>query len=260
MKKNTIKVTPKITLVGAGPGDPELLTVKGLKAIQNANVVLYDALANEALLAEAPKDSLKIFVGKRAGNHRYKQDEINLLMVQHAYSHGHVVRLKGGDSFVFGRGHEELEFAKSFNIETTVVPGISSCIAAAELQEVPLTRRGLNESFWVMTATTSAGKLSNDVRLAARSSATLVILMGMRKLPEIVEIFKALNKEETPIMLIQNASRENERKVLGTIDDIITKATAAKIGTPGIIIIGDVVKLHPELNYEYVLSNVNKSA
>ncbi len=260
MKNNKLKITPKITLVGAGPGDPELLTIKGLKAIQNANVVLYDALVNEALLAEAPKDGLKIFVGKRAGNHHYKQDEINLLMVQYAYLHGHVVRLKGGDSFVFGRGHEELEFAKNFNIETTVVPGISSCIAAAELQEVPLTRRGLNESFWVMTATTSAGKLSNDVRLAARSSATLVILMGMRKLPEIVALFKDLDKGETPIMLIQNASRENERKVLGSIDDILPKATAAQIGTPGIIIIGDVVKLHPELNYEYVLSNVNKSA
>ncbi len=242
----------KISLVGAGPGDPELITLKALKAIQQADVILYDALVNEAILEEASPNCIKIFVGKRAGKHSYKQDEINLLMVQNAYLHGHVVRLKGGDAFVFGRGHEELEFARAFNIETALIPGISSSIAVPELQEVPLTRRGINDSFWVMTATKSSGKLSGDIQLAAQSSATLVILMGIRKLPQIVNIFKELKKEKTPVMIVQNGSRSNEQFVVGTIEDIVAKANAANIGTPGIIVIGEVVKLHPSLNYELV--------
>ena len=187
----TNKKQPKITLVGAGPGDPELITVKGLKAIQSADVILYDALANPALINEAPQDALKIYVGKRAGKHKLKQEEINLLLVQSAFLHGHAVRLKGGDSFVFGRGHEEIEFARAFDIPTSIVPGISSCIAVPELQEVPLTRRGLNESFWVITATTRSGKLSKDMSLAAQSTATVVVLMGMRKLPEIMRMFRS---------------------------------------------------------------------
>ncbi|MEM9917198.1 MAG: uroporphyrinogen-III C-methyltransferase [Bacteroidota bacterium] len=246
MKTETIH--PKITLVGAGPGDPELMTMKGMKALWSADVVLYDALVNPALLEEAPADAVKIYVGKRASNHRYSQDEINLMMVQFAFTHGHVVRLKGGDSFVFGRGHEELQFAKAFDIETSVVPGISSCIAVAELQEVPLTRRGLNESFWVLTGTTRSGALSNDISLAAQSSATAVILMGMRKLPEIAAVFALHGKKDTPAMVIQSGSMPEERVVLGTVQDIAQKVAQEKMGSPGIIIIGEVVQLHPALN------------
>lgn len=243
------KIQPKITLVGAGPGDPELLTIKGLRALQSANVILYDALVNPELLKEAPKNALRVYVGKRANNHRYSQDEINLLIVQYAYTHGHVVRLKGGDSFVFGRGHEELSFASAFGIEVSVVPGISSCIAVPELQQVPLTCRGVNESFWVMTATTSSGNLSNDVKIAATSSATVVILMGMRKLSEIMKVFALNGKEETPVMVIQNGSREDENYALGTVKTIAEKVAQKGLGTPGIIVIGEVVKLHPELNF-----------
>ena len=244
--KNTIHA--KITLVGAGPGDPELLTIKGLKALQSADVILYDALVNPKLLEEAPENTLRIYVGKRANNHRYSQDEINLLMVQSAYSHGHVVRLKGGDSFVFGRGHEELAFASAFDIDVSVIPGISSCIAAPELQQVPLTRRGINESFWVMTATTSSGEMSKDVAIAATSSATVVILMGIRKLPEIMKVFEANGKTDTPVMVIQNGSREDENCALGTVKTIAEKVAQKGLNTPGIIVIGEVVKLHPKLN------------
>src|SRR5690606_19391839 len=122
-------LSPKITLVGAGPGDPELLTIKALKAIQKASVILYDALSNEAILAEASANAVKVYVGKRAGQHSYKQSEINLLLVQYAFRYGEVVRLKGGDPFVFGRGYEELEYAESFGIEVDVIPGISSSIS-----------------------------------------------------------------------------------------------------------------------------------
>lgn len=236
--------TKKLTLVGAGPGDPELLTLKGLRALQNADVVLYDALANPELLDFAPESALKVFVGKRAGHHRYSQEEINQLIVQYAFSHGHVVRLKGGDAFVFGRGHEEIEYADIFGIESEVVPGISSCIAVPELQKVPLTRRGVNESFWVMTGTTRGGKLSQDIAVAAQSSATVVILMGMKKLFAISRIFEKAGKRDMPIMVIQNGSRNEEKMVLGTVRTIVERVREAGIGAPGIIVIGEVVRLH----------------
>lgn len=246
---------PRITLVGAGPGDPDLITLKGLKAIQTADVLLYDALVNPTLLEEAPKNALKIYVGKRGGKRSTSQDDINLLLVQCAYSHGHVVRLKGGDSFVFGRGHEEMDFVESFNIPVEIVPGISSCIAVPELQAVPLTRRGVNESFWVMTATTRYGKLSKDIAIAAQSSATVVILMGLQKLKEIRQCFLDAGKSQTPIMVIQNGSTKQEKFVLGTINNIEKEVKKENLGTPAIIVIGDVVALHPELREKILVRN-----
>ena len=246
-----MKADPKITLVGAGPGDPELITVKGLKALQTADVVLYDALSNPALLAEAPANALKVYVGKRANKHRYKQEEINLMLVQYAFSHGHVVRLKGGDPFIFGRGHEELEYVESFGIEAHVVPGISSSISVPELQGVPLTRRGINESFWVITGTTSSGEISKDIALAAQSSATVVILMGMRKLEEISRLFIAQGKGITPAMIIQNGSLPTEQMVHGTVSTISKLVQEEGLGAPAIIVIGEVVDLLPERMEEF---------
>ncbi len=249
----------QFTLVGAGPGDPDLITLKGVKALAKADIVLYDALANKALLEYAPRNAEKIFVGKRAGNHRLSQDEINLLIVQKVLQGNHVVRLKGGDPFVFGRGHEEIEYAKAFNIETAIVPGISSCISVPELQEIPLTRRGVSESFWVITATTKHGAFSKDIAIAAQSTATVVVLMGMRKLPKIVEAFQQEGKGETPVMVVQNGSLPNERMALGTVDNIVEVVAQEGLSSPAIIVIGEVVNLHPELNYEYVNSQVQKS-
>ena len=241
----------KITLVGAGPGDTDLITVKGLKALQSADVVLYDALTNKNLLKEAP-NAIKIYVGKRANKHRYSQDEINLLLVQNAFNYGHVVRLKGGDPFIFGRGHEELMYAEAFGIPVEIVPGLSSSTALAGLQQVPLTRRGVNHSFWVMTGTTSSGELADDVKLAAQSSATIVVLMGIKKLPQIVELFKQQERSQTPVIIIQNGSLPNEKIALGTIETIEKEAKRQKVGTPGIIVIGEVVGLHPKMALEYV--------
>ncbi|HET6226852.1 MAG TPA: uroporphyrinogen-III C-methyltransferase [Bacteroidia bacterium] len=253
------KIIPRITLVGAGPGDPELITMKGIKAIASADVILYDALVNPELLKHAPKDALKIYVGKRNNQHTYTQDQINLLLVDFAFSYGHVVRLKGGDPFVFGRGHEEVAYAELFNIPTTVVPGLSSSIAVPELQGIPVTNRGTSESFWVITGTTSKGQLSNDIRLAAQSTATVVILMGLSKLQEIAEVFKAEGKQDTAVAIIQNGSLPNERIALGTVDTIVDIMTAEKLSAPAVIVIGDVVKLHTEFpvsltNWEYLLS------
>lgn len=257
-------ITSKITLVGAGPGDPDLITVKGLRAIQTADVILYDALIGKELLDFAPKHSIKMYVGKRAKKHHRKQDDINLLMVQYALLHGHVVRLKGGDPFVFGRGHEEMEYAEAFDIPVEVVPGISSSISLPELQGVPVTRRGLNESFWVLTGTTRTGELSKDVAIAAQSSATAIILMGIRKLPEIARLFTKNGKNDTPVMVIQNGSRVDEKVVVGTISTIVEQAMTAQIGTPGIIVIGEVVSLHKlfqskELTYESIISDISQT-
>lgn len=239
---NTIK--PHITLVGAGPGDPELLTIKALRALEGAKVVLYDALCNPTLLNYAKSAKHKICVGKRAGKHSYKQEDIHLLMVQYAYRYGSVVRLKGGDPFVFGRGFEEVEYAQAFGISVDVIPGISSAIAVPASQQIPVTHRGMSESFWVVTATTKNGKLSADISLAAQSSGTVVILMGLRKVEVIAEIYRELGRQDLPAMVIQNGTLENEKMVVGTIDEIPQLVKQASIATPAIIVVGQTVSLH----------------
>lgn len=236
---------PRITLVGAGPGDADLITIKGIKALKTADVVLYDALVNEEILEFAPENAIKIYVGKRSGDHSFSQDAINKLMVDYALNYGHVLRLKGGDPFVFGRGYEELYHAASFNIPATIVPGISSSIAVPGLQQIPVTHRGLSESFWVVTGTTSNGKVSADIYTAAQTNATIVVLMGVHKLAEIAQIFKNQGKDRLPVAVIQSGSTENEKIAIGTIDTIIEQVEEKKISSPALIIIGEVVSLHP---------------
>jgi uroporphyrin-III C-methyltransferase len=248
---------PKVTLVGAGPGDPDLLTIKGAKALAEANVVLYDALANEEILTYAPKKSIKIFVGKRKGCHEYTQDQINQLIVDNALTYGNVVRLKGGDSFIFGRGSEEIEYIESFGIPTFVVPGISSSIAVPANQGISLTKRGISESFWVITGTTSDRKLSKDVALAAQSSATVVILMGMSKLAQIVSLFQNVSKGEMPVAIIQNGTMPNEKLGIGTINTISKVVKDNQLSSPAIIVVGEVVRESNMLKgfYEEFVSN-----
>lgn len=239
------QINPKVTLVGAGPGDIELITLKGIKALRAADVILYDALVNKELLEYAAEEVPAIFVGKRAGNHELPQAQINELIVQSALTYGHVVRLKGGDSFVFGRGHEEIEYAQSFGIETAVVPGISSSIAVPEGQGIPLTRRGVSESFWVLTGTTRAGKLSSDLQLAAQSNATAIILMGVQKLTEITALYRQYGRGALPVAVIQNGSLPEERIVVAEVDTIVDAVQRENIGAPSVIVIGEVVRTHP---------------
>jgi uroporphyrin-III C-methyltransferase len=246
-------IHPKITLVGAGPGDIELITLKGINALKTANVVLFDALVNKELLDFAPKDAVKIYVGKRNHNHAYTQEQINTLIVDMAYTYGHVVRLKGGDSFVFGRGQEELNYANAFNIETSVVPGISSSISVPALAGIPVTHRGVSESFWVITGTTKDNQLSQDVLLAAKTNATVVILMGLGKLKEIADIFAKEGKANTAIALIQDGSLPTQKVAVGTINTIIGIAEENQIKAPAVIVIGEVVEQHQE--FEAIISN-----
>jgi uroporphyrin-III C-methyltransferase len=237
---------PRITLVGAGPGDAELITIKGMKAVQSADVVLYDALVNEDLLSFAPAHAHKVYVGKRSGEHSYSQEAVNKLMIDYAINYGHVVRLKGGDPFVFGRGYEELDFAASYSIPAQVIPGISSSIGVPGLQQIPVTHRGLSESFWVVTGTTADGNISRDLLEAAKTKATVVVLMGLHKLAEIAEVFKAEGKHRLPVALIQSGSTVNEKVVVGIVDTIVELAEENKIQAPAMMVFGEVVSLHPK--------------
>lgn len=238
-------VQPKITLVGAGPGDIELITVKGLEAVKKADVILYDALVNEELLSYAPI-AKKIFVGKRKGFKALSQEEINELLVQEALENGNVVRLKGGDSFVFGRGYEELLHAAAFGVETEVVPGISSSIAVPGLAGIPVTHRGVSNGFFVITASLSDGSLNPDLAFAAQTNATVVILMGRSKLAEITELFNSYGKGETSLAIISNGSLPNQQLVTGKVNEIANRISADVAPAPAIILIGDVVDIYHE--------------
>lgn len=232
----------RLTLVGAGPGDPELLTLKAIKALETADIVLYDALVSEAILKFIPEGVPSLAVGKRAGKHSFTQQEINELIIESAFFYGHVVRLKGGDPFVFGRATEEIDAALEYGIPYAIVPGISSALAVPASANIPVTARGISESFWVVTGTTKEGAISGDVALAAKSKATVVILMGLKKLGEIVSLFEAEGKGNTPVAVIQNGTLPNEKRVTGTVATIKSLAEQQEIGPPAIIIIGEVVK------------------
>lgn len=233
---------PRLTLVGAGPGDPGLLTVKAIETLKAADIVLYDALVAEEILACIPLGTPALPVGKRAGKHSCSQHEINELIVEFAFLYGHVVRLKGGDPFVFGRGGEEIAYALRQGIATSVVPGISSAIAVPASINIPVTSRGISESFWVVTGTTMTGAVSDDVALAARSTATVVIMMGLKQIDRIMETFAGHGKADTPVAVIQNGTLKEERSVIGTVSTIARLVENEKIQPPAIIVIGEVVK------------------
>ena len=224
-------------MVGAGPGDPDLLTIKGLKAIQKADVILYDALINPVLL-EHNLDAEKIFVGKRRGFVKKSQAQINALIVLYASRGLDIVRLKGGDPLVFGRACEELEAAKQAHIPTAVVAGIASYTGIAAQHQIPLTKRAEHESFWVVTGHTRSGKLSSDITLAAKSTATVVVLMGMRFLPEIVATFKQHKQGNHPVAVIQNGTTSAERSLVADLDTIIAKVDRYDIQNPSVLIFG----------------------
>lgn len=236
---------PKLILVGAGPGDPELISYKAVKAIQNADCILYDALVDKSLLEHASKNCEIIFVGKQKGVCQFKQEDIHDLIVNKAVEKGSVVRLKGGDPYIFGRGHEEKNHAEAHNINVEIVPGISSFYSVPELQGIPLTRRGINESFIVTTATTKDHTLSEDIIRASKMKSTVVILMGMHKLNEICNVFKEEGKSNLPVAIIYKGSTKDEKIGLGTISTIQDIVKEKELKSPSIIVVGEVAKLHP---------------
>jgi uroporphyrin-III C-methyltransferase len=235
-------IQPRLSVVGAGIGDPELITLKAVRALQSADAVLYDALVNEELLNYAPPGAAKVYVGKRRGEKAFTQEEINERIVAYAHCCGHVVRLKGGDPFVLGRGLEEMQHAQSQGIPAEYIPGVSSSIAGAGAAGIAVTARGASRGFWVLTATTDTGDLNPEIFIAAETDATVVILMGLAKIADIALAFKAAGKSDLPVAVIQNATLPEQREVFGTIADIAEKVKKFGIGSPAVIVIGEVVR------------------
>jgi len=242
--KNSIQ-EPRITLVGAGPGDPDLISLKGVKALNTADVVLYDALVNGALLNHAPEHAIKIFVGGQSDGEAFSQDAVNKLMIDYALNYGHVVRLKSGDPFVFAKGFEEINFAESYSIKTEIVPGISSAIGVPGLHKIPMIYGNMSESFWVLSGVNSKGELSSDLKGAAKSKATVVVLMGIEHIREIAAIFIAEGKDRLPVAVIENGSAHDEKTIVGVVETIAELVEDHKVSSPALLVFGDVVSLHP---------------
>lgn len=232
--------TPRLTVVGAGPGDPELITLKAIRALRDADVVLFDALANPDLLDYCLPTVEKIFVGKKGYQPSISQDAIHYLIAEKAFQKGHVVRLKGGDPFIFGRGNEEIQFAKQRGIQTAYVPGISS-IQTPGLLDIPLTARGYAEGFWVITGHTSERELSKDLTLAVQSKSTVVILMGMRHLALIQSVYQAHHRADVPALIVQAASTPQEKVGIGSAGNLVGLAASHHLTNPAVILLGPVV-------------------
>ncbi|OKH17358.1 uroporphyrinogen-III C-methyltransferase [[Limnothrix rosea] IAM M-220] len=239
----------KVYLVGAGPGDPGLFTLKGKTLLEMADVVVYDALVSEAILLMINPNAERIHAGKRRGRHSLKQEETTRILIEKAKEHAIVVRLKGGDPFVFGRGGEEMADLQAAGIPVEVVPGITSGIAAPAYAGIPLTHRGYSSSATFVTGHESVGKYRPNVNWSAiaQGSETLVIYMGVHNLPQIVpELLAGGLTPETPIALIRWGTRPDQEELLGTLGDISDKIAETGFSAPAIAIIGRVVELHPE--------------
>ncbi|WP_457612746.1 uroporphyrinogen-III C-methyltransferase [Methanocaldococcus sp.] len=235
----------KVILVGAGPGDPELITVKGLNAIKKADVIVYDNLISKDLLDYAKDNVELIYVGKRKGMHSFKQEEINKILVEKAKEGKLVVRLKGGDPFVFGRGGEEILELKKHNIPYEIIPGITSAIAVPEVAEIPITHRKVATSFTVVTGHEAEDKEKKQVNLSELNADTIVILMGITNLEKLVNdlLKNPKRNENTPVAIILEGTTENQKVIKGTLGNIVDKAKKEGIKPPGVIVVGDVVNV-----------------
>lgn len=248
----------KLILIGAGPGATDLITLRAIHRLQQAKVILFDALVNEKLLAFAPKDSLKICVGKRGGKPSFAQEKINQLIVSYALIYGEVIRLKGGDPFIFGRGLEEILFAKKHGIHAEVIPGISSATGLTALNQISLTHRGVSDGFWVLTASKKQNQFNRDITLAAQSNSTVVVLMGIGKLKQIVQTYLNQGKKDTPILIIMNGSLNNEKILVADVGSILNCVNKEGIESPAIIVIGEVINAYQRAELsEEILSYLN---
>jgi uroporphyrin-III C-methyltransferase len=238
----------RATLVGAGPGDPDLLTVRAVKAIQSADVLLYDALIDPAILDLARPETRRIDVGKRRGRHAMRQSAINALIVRLAREGLHVVRLKGGDPFVFGRGGEELDSLRAACVPVTVVPGVTAACAAAASLQVPLTHRDVARSVHFVTGHGADGAIpAHDWAALVRSGGTIAAYMASRTLGQMAaSLIAAGLNGATPAVAVESASRASERRLFGTLADLSALLSAAAFDGPTLVLIGAVVDLAAE--------------
>ena len=242
----------KVYLVGAGPGDEGLITVKGRQCIEKSDVIIYDYLASPTLLKHAPKTAEKIYVGKKGGDHTLSQDEINALILEKAKANSIVCRLKGGDPFIFGRGGEEAEILAAKGIPFEIVPGVTSAIAAAAYAGIPLTHRKLTATLAFITGHEDPHKEESNIdwESLAKGIGTLVFFMGVKNLPDITQKLIANGKSpETPVALIRWGTTPGQVTVTGTLDNIAEEVKQAGLKAPAIIVIGEVVNLRQTLKW-----------
>ncbi|MCD8486153.1 MAG: uroporphyrinogen-III C-methyltransferase [Desertifilum sp.] len=251
----------KVYLVGAGPGDPGLLTLKGKALLECADVVVYDALVSETILHCINPEAEKIHAGKRRGHHSLLQTETTQLLIEKAQAHAIVVRLKGGDPFVFGRGGEEMEDLVAAGVQVEVVPGVTSGIAAPAYAGIPLTHRNFSSSVTFVTGHESAGKYRPNVnwQAIAHSAETIVIYMGIHNLSHIIaELLQAGLSPDTPIAFIRWGTRPEQEQLFATLETAIAQVEAQGFSAPAIAVIGNVVQLHSTLAHcrpSFVLPN-----
>jgi uroporphyrinogen III methyltransferase / synthase len=239
-----------VALVGAGPGDPGLITVRALALLRRADVVVYDRLVDPRLLDEARPEAIRVFVGKSSGRHTLPQAQINALLVRHAERGRRVVRLKGGDPFVFGRGGEEAEALAAAGIPFEIVPGVSAAVAVPAYAGIPVTHRGTASSFAVVTGHEDETKDESAVDWTRLATAvdTLVILMGTRSLPRIAAALLAAGRApDTPVALVRWGTTEAQETAIGRLDTIAALAEVVRLAPPVVIVVGDVVNLRERL-------------
>jgi len=239
-------MTGKVYLVGAGPGDPKLITLRAVELIKNADVVLYDRLVSKKILAMIPKHAVSIYVGRAVGDDTTHQDSTNELMVKYAKLKKSIVRLKGGDPIIFGRGGEEAEFLKSFNVKYEIIPGITSGIGSATYAGIPLTHRQFASSVVFVTGHEDPEKQSEVVKWKklAKSVDTIVIMMGLSRINVISKkLIDGGMDKNMPVAVIQNGTTSQQKMIKGTISNITNKIKRNKIKPPTNIIIGRVVDL-----------------
>lgn len=242
----------KVYLIGAGPGDPGLITVKGMECIQKADVVVYDYLAAPALLRYAQKDAEIIYVGKKGGNHTMTQDNINELLARKGNMGNVVARLKGGDPFIFGRGGEEAEVLIEKGIPFEIVPGVTSAVAAPAYAGIPLTHRDHTSSVSIITGHEDPTKEESSIQWDsfAASGSTLVFLMGVKNLPRIREkLMKSGKAPDTPVALVRWGTTTKQQTVTGTLENIVERVHQAGLKAPAIIVVGDVVSLRDKMQW-----------
>jgi len=245
-------MTGKVFIVGAGPGDPKLITLKAVESIKSADIVLYDRLVSKKIVAMIPKRAEKMYVGRDVGDDYKHQDTTNDMMVKFAKKNKIVVRLKGGDPFIFGRGGEEAEFLRKHKVKYEIIPGITSGIGSAEYSGIPLTHRKFASSVVFVTGHEDAKKSEGvvDWKRLAKAVDTIVIMMGLSRIEIISKklISGGLSKN-TPVAVIQNGTTDEHRMIKGTLSNISKKISEAKIKPPSIIVVGKVVNLSEKIGW-----------
>lgn len=238
-----------VYLTGAGPGDIELLTLKALRVIETADVIIYDRLANPDILEKAKNGCEFIYVGKEDGRHIMPQDDINETIYQSSLKYENVVRLKGGDPFVFGRGGEEAAYLQERGVKFEIIPGITSAISVPAYAGIPVTHRGVAVSFRVVTAHESPNKKETQIPWENyKTDDTIIFLMGLHNLPKIAKKLIEIGKDATyPCAVISKGTTKDQTVIVGTLSDIVEKAKDAP--TPALIVVGKVVELREQLNW-----------